>query len=57
VDFVNLQRRHEEAGVERITEVGRLAILVGDISYVLVYPSMPPIPGISQAPCTTGNIL
>jgi hypothetical protein len=43
--------------VERITEVGRLAILVRDVSKVLVDLGMPPIPGITQDPRTTDDVL
>jgi hypothetical protein len=42
--------------VEHVIEAGRLAILVGDISKVLVDLGMPPIPGITQDPHTTGDI-
>jgi hypothetical protein len=45
-ELVELRRRLEEAEVERITEAGQLAILVGDISKVLVDLGMPPISGI-----------
>jgi hypothetical protein len=35
-ELVELRRRLKEDGVERIAETGQLAILVGDISMVLV---------------------
>jgi hypothetical protein len=43
--------------VERIAEVGRLAILVRDVSKVLVDLGMPPIPGITWEPRTTDDVL
>jgi hypothetical protein len=43
--------------VERVTEAGRLAILVRDVSKVPVDLGMPPIPGIPQDPRAADNIL
>jgi hypothetical protein len=43
--------------VERITEVGQLAVLVVDISKVLVDHGMPPILGTPQNPGTASNVL
>jgi hypothetical protein len=46
-----------EADVEHVAEVGRLAILVGDISKVLVDLGMPPIPRIVLDPCVADDVL
>jgi hypothetical protein len=46
MELVELLRPLQDTEVERITEVGWLAILVRDISKVLIDLSMPPIPGI-----------
>jgi hypothetical protein len=43
--------------VEHVAEAGRLVILARDVSKVLVDLGMPPVPGIPQDPCTTGNVL
>jgi hypothetical protein len=52
MELVELQRCLEEVEVEHIIQDGRLAILVGDISKVLVDLGMPPIPRIPEDPCT-----
>jgi hypothetical protein len=57
MEFVKLQRLIKDVEVERITKAGRLAILVSDVSEVLVDHGMPPIPGIFRDPCTTDDIL
>jgi hypothetical protein len=41
----------------RITEVGKLVVLVRDISKALVDFGMPPIPGIPQDPGRANDIL
>jgi hypothetical protein len=43
--------------VAYVTEVGQLAVLVGDISKALVDLGMPPIPGIPQDPGGAIDIL
>jgi hypothetical protein len=43
--------------VDCVTEVGRLVILAGDVSKVVMDLGMPPIPGIPWDPRTTGDIL
>jgi hypothetical protein len=43
--------------VDRVTEVGRLVILAGDVSKVVMDLGMPPIPGIPWDPRTAGDIL
>jgi hypothetical protein len=43
--------------VERLTEVGRLAVLMRDVSKALVDLGMPPILGIPWDPHMAGNIL
>jgi hypothetical protein len=43
--------------VECFAEAGRLAILVGDTSKVLVDLGMPPIPGNPWDPRSAGDIL
>jgi hypothetical protein len=43
--------------VARVTEAGRLAILVRDASKVLVDLGLPPIPGIPRDPRTTDDVL
>jgi hypothetical protein len=48
VELVKLQRCLEEAEVEHVIEVGRLAILVADISKGLVDLGMCRIQGIPQ---------
>jgi hypothetical protein len=57
VELVKLQRCLEEAEVERVIEVGRLAILVADISKGLVDLGMCRIQGIPQDRCMASDIL
>jgi hypothetical protein len=57
MELVELQWHLEEADVEHVAEVGRLAILVGDISKVLVDLGMPPIPRIVLDPCVADDVL
>jgi hypothetical protein len=57
IELVELWRWLEEAEVEYVVEVGRLAILVGDISKVLVDLVMPPISRIPWDPRTAGDVL
>jgi hypothetical protein len=47
----------EEAEVERVAEAGRLAILVTDVSKVLVDLGMPLIPGNPRDPHVADDIL
>jgi hypothetical protein len=55
--IIGLRRCLKEVEVERVAEVGRLAILVRDVSKVPVDLGMPPIPGIPQDSRTADNIL
>jgi hypothetical protein len=55
--LVELWRCLEEAKVEHFTEVEWLAVLLGDISKVLVDLGMPRFPGIPRDSCTADNIL
>jgi hypothetical protein len=57
MEIVELQNLLKDAEVERVTEVGWLAILVRDVSNVLVDLSMPPISGISWGPFMIDDIL
>jgi hypothetical protein len=57
MEFIELWRLLQDVEVDHITQVGRLATLVRDMSKVLVDLGMPPIPEIPQDPCTVGNIL
>jgi hypothetical protein len=57
MEFVELRRLLQDPEVHCITEAGWLAILVRDISKVLVDLGMPPISGISQDPHMTGDVL
>jgi hypothetical protein len=57
MEFVELWRRLKEAKVERVTEAGRLVILVRDISKVLVDLGMPPILGVPRDPHATDDVL
>jgi hypothetical protein len=56
MEFIKLRRCLEEAEVEHITKVGQLAVLLGDISNVLVDLGMPPISGIPQDPGMAGDV-
>jgi hypothetical protein len=56
-ELVELQRCLEEAEETRITEVGKLVVLVGDISKVPLDLGMPPILMIPQDPRMVGDIL
>jgi hypothetical protein len=47
MEIVGLRRCLKEDKVERVTEVGRLVILVRDVSKALVDHGMPPVSGIS----------
>jgi hypothetical protein len=57
MEFIELWRLLKEAGVERVTEVERLAILVREVLKVLVDLGIPPIIGIPWDPCTTEEVL
>jgi hypothetical protein len=57
MEFVELQKLLNEAEVERVTEIGRLAIIARDASKVLVDVGMPPIPRIPQDPRMIDDIL
>jgi hypothetical protein len=57
MDHVELQRCHEEARLEHITEAVQLAILVGDISKVLLDLGIPTIPRIPQPTRTASDVL
>jgi hypothetical protein len=46
-----------DAEVDHVVEAGQLAILVRDVSKVLVDLGMPPILGIPQDLCKAGDIL
>jgi hypothetical protein len=52
MELIEQWRCLEEDEVERVTEDGQLAILVGDISRVLMDHGMPPILGIPRDPGT-----
>jgi hypothetical protein len=51
-----LRKLLQDVKVEHVTEAGRLAILSRDISKVLVYLFMPPIPGIPRDLRMAGDI-
>jgi hypothetical protein len=57
MELIELWRLLQDAEADRFAEVGRLAILVRDVSKVLVDLGMPPIPGIPWNLCMTGNLL
>jgi hypothetical protein len=57
MEFIELQKLLKDAEIERVIEVGRLAILVRDVCKVLVDLDMPPIPEIPQDPCMDGDVL
>jgi hypothetical protein len=57
MEVIELRRLLQDAKLDCVTEAGRLAILAGDVSKVLVDLGMPPIPGIPRDPCTAGNVL
>jgi hypothetical protein len=57
MELVELQWRFKEAEVEHVGEVSQLAVLVRDVSNVLVDLGMPPFPRIPGDPCATGDIL
>jgi hypothetical protein len=57
MQFIGLWRHLKEAEVERVTEAGRLTILVRGVSIVLVDLGMPPAPGIPLDLCTADDIL
>jgi hypothetical protein len=48
MDFVELWRLLQDVEADHIIEAGRLAILVREVSKVLVDLGMPPIPGIPK---------
>jgi hypothetical protein len=56
-ELVELRRHLMEAEVERVAEAGQLAVLVRDVSKVMVDPGIPPIPGIPRDPCAAGDVL
>jgi hypothetical protein len=56
MELIEQWRCLEEDEVERVTEDGQLAILVGDISRVLMDHGMPPILGIPRHPGTCYTI-
>jgi hypothetical protein len=57
MELVELQRHLKEAEVECAAEAERLAILVGDISKVMLDLGMPPIAGVPQDPCSADDVL
>jgi hypothetical protein len=57
MEFIELWKLLQDAEVERVTEVGWLAILMRDVPKVLLDLGMPPIPVIPQDPCMAGDIL
>jgi hypothetical protein len=57
MEFSKLRRLLQDVEVDRVIEAGRLAILLMDMSKVLVDLSMPPIPGIPRDPRTVGDLL
>jgi hypothetical protein len=57
MELVELQWRFKEAEVEHVGEVSQLAVLVRDVSNVLVDLGMPPIPRLPQDPRAAGDIL
>jgi hypothetical protein len=57
MEFIELQKLLKDAEIERVIEVGRLAILVRDVCKVLVDLGMPPIPEIPQDPRMDGDVL
>jgi hypothetical protein len=57
MEFVELWRLLQDAEVDHIKEAVRLAILVRDVSKVLVDLGMPPISGISWHRCMAGDVL
>jgi hypothetical protein len=57
MEFVELWRLLKDVEAARVTKAGWLAILVRDVSKVLVDLGMPPIPGIPRDPCITIDIL
>jgi hypothetical protein len=57
MEFIKLRRLLQDVEVDRVIEAGRLAILLTDMSKVLVDLSMPPIPGIPWDPRTAGDLL
>jgi hypothetical protein len=48
MEFAELWRLLQDVEADHITEAGRLAILVREVSKVLVDLGMPPIPGIPK---------
>jgi hypothetical protein len=56
MELVGLRRRLGENEVECVAKVGQLAVLVGDISKVLVDLGMPPILRIPQDLGTVGDV-
>jgi hypothetical protein len=57
MEFIELRRLLEDVEMDLVTEARRLAILVRDISKVLVDLRMPPILRIPQEPCIAGDVL
>jgi hypothetical protein len=57
MEFIKLRRLLQDVEVDRVIEAGRLAILLTDMSKVLVDLSMPPIPVLPRDPCTAGDLL
>jgi hypothetical protein len=57
MEFIELRRLLQDTKVDCVTEAGRLAILVRDVSKVLMDFGMFPTPGIPRDPRTTDNIL
>jgi hypothetical protein len=57
MEFVELRRLLQDADVDHVTKAGRLAILVRDVSKVLVDLGVPTIPKIPQDPHTAGDVL
>jgi hypothetical protein len=57
MEFIELRMLLQDTEVERVTEVGRLVILVRDVSEVLVDLGIPPILGIPRDLRMVGDIL
>jgi hypothetical protein len=57
MELVELGSCLKEAKVERVAEAGWLAVLVRDVSKVLVDLGIPPIPEIPRDPRATSDVL
>jgi hypothetical protein len=57
MEFIELQRLLHDTEADCVTETGWLAILVRDVSKVLLDRGMPPISGIPRDLCMAGDLL